>query len=206
MPIRTDKIRQVERHFRSADPVIARLIDEVGPFRLKLERNRFRMLVHSIISQQISTTAATAIRLRLEQLVAPANLVPDSIARLGHEQLRSAGLSGRKAEFVADLAQRTGAGTLRLDRIGRLDDEQVIAELVQVRGIGRWTAQMFLIFALGRLDVFPHDDFGVRSALRSLYGLKKLPGKAECLEIGERWRPFATIGSWYCWRSLEKRQ
>lgn len=206
MPIRTDKIRAVERHFRASDPVIARLIDEVGPFRLKLERNRFRMLVHSIISQQISTAAAASIRLRLEQLVAPAPVVPESVARLTAEQLRSVGLSGRKAEYVADLAQRTSSGTLRLDRIGRLDDEQVIAELVEVRGIGRWTAQMFLIFALGRLDVFPHDDFGVRSALRTLYGFKQLPAKAECLEIGQRWRPYATIGSWYCWRSLEKRK
>lgn len=203
MPAVTDKIRLIEQHFRSADPVIARLIDEVGPFRLKLERNRFRMLVHSIISQQISTAAATSIRLRLEQLVAPAPVAADSIARLSADQLRSVGLSGRKAEYVADLSRRASSGTLRLDRIGRLDDEAVIAQLVQVHGIGRWTAQMFLIFALGRLDVFPHDDFGVRSALRKLYGLSALPAKADCLRIGERWRPYATIGSWYCWRSLE---
>jgi len=195
--------RVLTRHFRKADPVIAEVIRQVGPFSLQLERNRFGMLVRSITSQQISTKAARAIRLRLEQLVAPARITPESIAALSLDELRSIGLSQQKASYVHDLAAKTFDGTVRLASIGRLDDDAIIDQLTQVRGIGRWTAQMFLIFALGRLDVFPHDDFGVRSAIRQLYGLPELPRRAESLAIGARWTPYATIASWYCWRSLD---
>jgi DNA-3-methyladenine glycosylase II len=102
-----------------------------------------------------------------------------------------------------DLARKSLDGTVRLDRMGRLSDEAVIEMLTQVKGIGRWTAEMFLIFSLGRLDVMPVDDLGVRSAIKDLYGLGELPGKNKCLEIAAPWRPYATIGSWYCWRSLD---
>jgi DNA-3-methyladenine glycosylase II len=206
MPLSASDLRAVSRHFRTADPIISQIIGRVGPFELKLERNRFRMLVRSILSQQISTSAARAIRLRLEQAVAPEGISPASIARLIPEQLRTVGLSARKIEYVQDLAHKALDGTLQLERIGRLTDEAIIEQLIQVRGIGRWTAQMFLIFSLGRLDVFPHDDLGIRSAIQHLYGLEELPLAAACLKIGERWTPYASIASWYCWRSIELRK
>ena len=195
----------LKRHFRRRDPVIARVIDQVGPMMLRPQRNRFGMLVRSIISQQISMAAARSIRQRLMDLIAPARLGPDVIARIEIDRLRTAGLSPQKAGYLHDLAQKIADGTVRLSRTGRMTDEEVIAELTQVKGIGVWTAQMFLIFSLGRLDVFPPDDLGIRSAIRNLYGLSELPGRDECREIGDRWRPLATAGSWYCWRSLELR-
>lgn len=187
-------------HLRQSDPVMGALIEQVGPFTLKRERDRFRMLVRSIISQQISTAAARSIRLRLEALVG-GEISAESLAELPVESLRGAGLSPQKTSYLQDLCDRVRSGAVRLDRVSRLDDEGVIEHLVQVKGIGRWTAQMFLLFCLGRLDVFPHDDLGVRAALQRLYGLDGLPDKRTSHALAEPWRPYASIASWYCWRS-----
>lgn len=203
MAMKPETIETALRHLRKADRVLGRVIDQVGPFKLTLERDRYRMLVRSILSQQISTSAARAIRTRLEELIAPDKISPDAIARLTPEQLRAVGLSGQKAGYVMDLTQKVLAGEVKLQRLGRMTDEEAIEELVKVRGIGVWTAQMMLIFSLGRLDVLPHDDFGVRAAIRNMYGLADLPKKAECHSIAECWRPYASIASWYCWRSHE---
>jgi DNA-3-methyladenine glycosylase II len=127
----------------------------------------------------------------------------ETIARLAPEELRQAGVSPQKLSYLLDLATKVADGTIRLDRMGRLSDERVIEELTQVKGIGRWTAQMFLIFSLGRPDVFPHDDLGVRSGIRRLYSLDELPDKQTSLAIGSRWSPFSSVASWYCWRVLE---
>jgi DNA-3-methyladenine glycosylase II len=193
-------------HFRRHDPVLHGVIRRVGPYRLKPSRDRFGMLVRSIISQQISVGAARAIRSRLEALAGAAGINPSSLADLTLDHLRSVGLSPQKASYVHDLAAKVQDGTVRLSRIGRLGDEDVIAELTQIKGIGRWTAQMFLIFALGRSDVFPIDDFGVRAAITRLYGYDEPPARPVLLEIGQRWSPYASIGSWYCWRYLELRK
>jgi DNA-3-methyladenine glycosylase II len=190
-------------HLQAADPVMRRIIDAVGPFTLRPQRDRFHMLVRSIISQQISMAAARSILQRLEQLAAPEGLTAPSLARFTIEELRSVGVSPQKAAYLLDLVRHVNEGTLELRQIGRLSDEQVIEQLIQVKGIGRWTAQMFLIFSLGRLDVFPHDDLGVRSAIRLHYGLKDLPDKAASHAIAQPWRPYASVASWYCWRSLE---
>jgi DNA-3-methyladenine glycosylase II len=195
--------RIIQRHFRRADPILAKVIRQVGPATLKPQRDRFKILVRSILSQQISVGAARSIRLRLESLLEPDAIRPAVIARLSIDELRTVGVSRQKAGYLLDLAQKCGDGTVRLDRLGRMSDEQVIEELIQVRGIGRWSAHMFLIFALGRPDVFPLDDFGVRSAIRRLYELDESPAKDVFLEIGNRWRPYASIGSWYCWRFLD---
>jgi DNA-3-methyladenine glycosylase II len=127
------------------------------------------------------------------------------VAALSTQQLRAAGLSPQKTSYLHDLAAKVRDGTVRLDRVHRMSDEEVIAELIQVKGIGVWTAQMFLMFSLGRPDVFPHDDLGIRAALRKLYGLADLPRREESLAIAEPWRPYATIACWYCWRSLDLR-
>ncbi len=201
---RKNQVQTGVAHVRSADPIMRRLIDAVGPFALRPERTRrFSVLVRSIISQQVSTAAARTIQGRLEAILAPGKLEPEGIARLTEPQLRSVGISRQKASYLLDLAEKTLDGTLRLERIGRLSDEAVINMLTQVKGIGRWTAEMFLIFSLGRLDVLPVDDLGVRTAIKDLYRLEDLPDKNTCLSIGTAWRPFATIGSWYCWRSLD---
>ena len=196
-------IQKARRHLRAADPVMKAVIDAVGPCSLGLERNRFRMLVCSIISQQISGSAASSIFKRLRKLAGHRGLNAANLAQFTVEELRSVGLSSQKASYMADLAQKVNEGTVDLRQIGRLSDERVIEQLTQVKGIGRWTAQMFLIFSLGRLDVFPYDDLGVRTAIRNRYGLANLPDKPTALAIAAPWRPYATVASWYCWRSLD---
>jgi DNA-3-methyladenine glycosylase II len=189
-------------HLRSADPIMGRLIEGVGPFALKPRRNRFHTLVRAIISQQISTAAARSIQAKLEAALEPDGLSPESLARLSPARMRRAGLSPQKQAYLKDLALHVEQRLVRLDRLGRMADEEVIAELVAVKGIGRWTAQMFLIFTLGRPDIFPHDDLGVRTAIKRAYGLAELPNKLLAHQIAEPWRPYATVASWYCWRSL----
>jgi DNA-3-methyladenine glycosylase II len=179
------------------------MIDAVGPFTLRLHRDRFGLLVRSIISQQISTSAARSIRGRLQELAGPDGLTAANLVRFECDQLRSAGLSPQKAAYITDLARKANDGTVNLRQIGHLSDERVIEQLTQVKGIGRWTAQMFLIFSLGRPDVLPHDDLGVRTAIRDQYGLDDLPNKETSLSIAEPWHPYASVASWYCWRTLD---
>jgi DNA-3-methyladenine glycosylase II len=198
------RIRTGLVHIRASDTIMRRLIDAVGPFTLRPERRRrFSVLARAIISQQVSTAAARTIRGRLEGIIDNGGLTAEGIGRLTEPHLRSVGLSRQKASYLLDLAHKSLDGTVRLDRIGRLPDEAVIEMLTQVKGIGRWTAEMFLIFSLGKLDVLPVDDLGVRAAIKDLYDLDDLPDKKTCLEIAAPWRPYATIGSWYCWRSLD---
>ena len=191
------------RHFRRADPAIAEVIRLVGPMRIASRRDRFEMLARSIISQQISTAAARSIRQRLETLCGDGGVTPERLAALSPADLRTAGVSPQKAAYLRDLAAHAADGRVRLKTIGRKRDDEVIDELVQVKGIGRWTAQMFLIFALGRQDVFPRDDLGVRAAIRRLHALPSMPERKYLDGVAERWRPFGTVGSWYCWRYLE---
>ncbi len=203
MKLTPTHIQSARRHLRAADPVMKAIIDAVGPYTLRFERDRFAMLVRSIVSQQISTSAARAIRKRLQELAGPTGLTAANLARFSLDELRSAGVSPQKAAYVADLAGKVNDGTVDLRRLGRLPDEQVVEQLIQIRGIGHWTAQMFLIFALGRTDVFPHDDLGVRTVIRDRYGLVELPDKATSHAIAAPWRPWASVASWYCWRSLD---
>jgi DNA-3-methyladenine glycosylase II len=205
MPIKLTpaNIESARRHLRAADPVMKSMIDTVGPYTLRFERDRFGLLIRSIVSQQISTIAARAIRTRLLQLAGPDGLTAANLSRFTTEELRAVGLSSQKASYVADLANRVNDGTVDLRRIGRLPDARVVEMLTQVKGIGRWTAQMFLIFSLGRPDVFPHDDLGVRTAIRDRYGLENLPDKETSHAIAAAWRPYASVASWYCWRTLD---
>ena len=198
-----EKISLALEHLQRADPVMRDVIRRAGPFRLKLRRDRFYSLVSSILSQQISGKAAASIRARLEAHVAPETISPQNLSGLTPRKLRSLGVSPQKAKYLLDLAARVQSGELKLDRLARMKDEEVIEALVEVKGIGVWTAQMFLIFSLGRLDVFPHDDLGVRAAIRNLYGLEDLPDKETSHRIAMPWRPYASVASWYCWRSLE---
>lgn len=203
MPTSDAEIDRGVKHLRRADPVMREVIRRAGPFALQLKRDRFQALVYSILAQQISTKAAAAVRQKFLQVLGPEGLTPQRVSSLSLDELRSAGLSRQKASYILDLAGHVHTGTLPLSRLARLSDEAVIDALVQVKGIGVWTAHMFLIFSLGRLDVLPHGDYGVRSAIQKLYGLEELPDRQTCHRIAEPWRPYASIASWYCWRSLE---
>ncbi len=201
--MRSEEIQQAVRHLRRQDPIMKEVIRKAGPFTMRTHRNRFRALVYSILGQQISGKAAAAIRGRLIEHLKPETISPETIGRLTLETLRSLGVSGQKARYLLDLAERVRNGEIQLSRMSRMRDEDVIQALVQVKGIGVWTAQMFLIFSLGRPDVFPHDDLGVRVAIRNLYGLADLPTREVSHKIAASWRPYASVASWYCWRSLE---
>ena len=193
-------------HLKSNDPILARVIADVGPYTLKPHLNGFDMLVRSILSQQISMAAARSIRARLETLVGTKRLTPQIIGRFNIEQLRSVGVSPQKAGYLVDLARKSLDGTIRFRTLSHKSDEEIIATLTQVKGIGVWTAQMFLIFSAGRLDVFPHDDLGVRIAIKDLYRLRSLPDKAKAHRIAAPWRPYASVASWYCWRYLDRKK
>jgi len=190
-------------HLRRADPVMRRLIDRVGPCRLELRLERFLALARAIIFQQISGRAAQTIYSRVEAAVAPDEITAESIARLTPEQMRAAGLSRPKAKYLAGLSRMVLDGVLQLEPLDRRKDHEVIEHLVQAPGIGEWTAQMFLIFSLGRPDILPLGDLGVRVAIRNLYGFKSVPSERTCERIARPWRPYATVASWYCWRSHE---
>lgn len=190
-------------HLRRGDRLLRDVIDAAGPCTLTVRRDRFAMLANSILSQQISTAAARTIRARLVER-AGGRLAADALLSLSDEDFRGCGVSSQKIGYLRDLSGRVAAGTLPMERIGRLGDEEVIERLTAVKGVGRWTAQMFLIFALGRPDVLPHDDLGIRNAIRRLYGLPEIPKRNEIDRIAEPWRPYASVASWYLWRSLEK--
>ncbi|TWU19364.1 DNA-3-methyladenine glycosylase family protein [Allorhodopirellula heiligendammensis] len=191
------------KHLRRADPIMKAMIAEVGPCTLRPQRDRFRMLTGSIISQQISTGAARAIKKKLDELVGPKGLTPANLSRYSPDELRAAGVSPQKAKYLLDLAAKVHETEVNLQHMGRYSDDKIIEQLTTVKGIGKWTAQMFLIFSLGRPDVFPHDDLGVRSAIRNRYGLDELPDVATSTAIASKWRPYASIASWYCWQSLD---
>lgn len=184
---------------RERDPALARLIDDVGPCTLSPQPDLFWALVEAILAQQISTKAKQAIAARVSALYDPLP-TPALVLATPDETLRAAGCSGAKVIYLKDLSGRIVAGTLDLDKLPALPDEEVIAALVGVKGIGRWTAEMLLIFALGRPDVWPVDDLGVVVGVQRLLELPDRPKPAGLRAIGDRWRPYRTIVSWYLWR------
>jgi 3-methyladenine DNA glycosylase/8-oxoguanine DNA glycosylase len=195
-------VREAVAAVAEIDPVMAKLIAEHDPPQLKNRRtgsSRFEQLAESICYQQLAGKAAEAIWKRTRALV-DGPFSAEAVLEAGYDALRAAGSSGSKATSIMDLATKVAAGEVRLDRIGRLSDDEVIAELVPVRGIGRWTAQMFLIFTLQRLDVWPVGDYGVRVGYTRAYGLPDLPTEKEMVPLGDKFRPYRTIAAWYCWR------
>lgn len=188
------------------DPVMAALIAEHGPpgglYTRRTGRSRFEHLAESICYQQLATTAAAAIWRRVRALV-EGPFTAEAVLALGPEPIRAAGFSTAKVVSLLDLAAKVDAGQVRLERIGRIDDEAVIAELVTVRGIGRWTAEMFLMFSLHRLDVWPVGDLGVRAGYARAYGMDELPAPKELLLLGDRFRPWRSLAAWYCWRVVQ---
>lgn len=192
-------------HLKRADPVLAELIARVGPFRMQQRRTgtHYDALVRSIVYQQLSGKAAGTIHRRFCELYPNKRPRAEHVLSTDDARLRSAGLSRQKIGYLRDLSARVAEGSLPLAHLGRLSDDAIIEHLVKVKGIGRWTVQMFLMFRLGRPDVLPELDLGVQNAIRRAYGLATRPTPKEVLAIGEKWRPYASMASWYLWRSLE---
>lgn len=196
-------LRAAHQHLVTCDPVLAYVIQSVGPCTLNRQTNRYRNLVRAIIGQQISTAAATSVFKKLELACSENHVRPESIASLSDTQLREVGLSSQKIRYVRDLTNRVVKKQLNLRSLHFKEDDEVIAMLTDVKGIGVWTAHMFLMFSLGRPDVLPWGDLGIQVALRNLYGLEALPSKAECFKISQPWRPYSTIACWYLWRTVD---
>jgi DNA-3-methyladenine glycosylase II len=199
------------RALAATDPTMAALIERIGEIDLATRLRRrserrpadaYGALLRTIVGQQLSTKAARTIYLRVLELFDGRTPTPEQLLEAGEESLRAAGLSGRKVEYVRDLASHAISGELELDRLDELSDEEAIEEIVAVRGLGRWSAEMFLLFHLERPDVLSGGDLGIRRAVQVEYGLDEMPAPALVLEIGEPWRPHRSLASLYLWESL----
>lgn len=203
-----DSLRTAEKHLSRRDPVLRQFIKQHGDCRLQRHTRYFETLVNSIVSQQLSVKAAETIFRRFVALYAPAKFPkPDQIVATPDETLRSVGLSSQKLSYIKDLAAKVDNGSVHLKRITKMSDDEIITELTQVKGIGVWTVHMFLIFSLGRLNVLPVGDLGIRMAIQRAYGLSELPkpGEIETIAAQNKWQPYCSVASWYLWRSLENK-
>jgi DNA-3-methyladenine glycosylase II len=201
----SSSFRPAIAHLKRVDPVLGGLIARVGPCRMQLRRSgtHYDALVRSIVFQQLSGKAAGTIHRRLCELYPHKQPRAERVLATDDATLRSAGLSRQKIGYLRDLSARVADRSLPLAHLGRLTDDAIIEHLIQVKGIGRWTAQMFLMFRLGRPDVLPELDLGVQTAIQRAYEMGKRPSPKEVLATGEKWRPHASVASWYLWRSLE---
>ncbi|HWL39594.1 MAG TPA: DNA-3-methyladenine glycosylase [Gemmatimonadaceae bacterium] len=192
-------------HLKKVDPVMAGLIETVGTCRLTLrdQGTHFDAIARSIVFQQLSGKAAGTIHGRFEGLYGGRSPQPHELVSTADDRLRSVGLSRGKAAYLKDLAARVASGELPVESLHELSDEDVIAALTRVKGIGHWTAQMFLMFRLGRLDVLPDLDLGIQKGIQRAYRLRKLPSSERVKKIGAKWAPYRTIASWYLWRLLD---
>jgi len=200
-------MRVATGHLRAQDPVLARLVDRHGPPPVRRpvrSDRRFESLAEAIVYQQLAGRAAATIHGRFVAAL-DGSVTPETVLASSDELLASCGLSRAKAASIRDLAGHVADGRLALERIGRLSDDEVVTHLTQVRGIGPWTAQMFLLGTLGRLDVWPTGDYGVRAGFGRAWGLDGIPSVQELTELGEPFRPYRSLVAWYCWRVVDDR-
>ena len=198
-------MREASEELARRVPALVPVIDAVGPpdlGRRRPQRSHFAELARMICYQQLAGRAAAAIHGRFESLF-DGEPTPEAVLATPVDALRGAGLSANKAASILDLAAKVDVGEVELDRVARLGDDELVAELVTVRGIGRWTAEMFLMFQLGRLDVWPVDDLGVRNGYARLFRLATPPTPRELQPLGEPLRPYRSVAAWYCWRVLD---
>ncbi len=196
---------QAKKHLQSVDPKLASIIDnyELKPQR-RLPRTHFESLVEAIVSQQLSVKAADTIFARFVSLFPNQKFpTPETVFKLPLPKFRKVGISGQKANYIKDLSGKIVSGELKLNSLHRLENEEVISELVKVKGIGRWTAEMFLMFTLRRPDVFSNGDLGLRNAIQKLYKMKTPPTEKQLDRISKRWSPHRTTASRYLWKSLD---
>jgi len=189
-------------HLQNADPIMARIIQRVGPCQLALREPTFETLARSITFQQLNGKAAGTIFARLRKAAGP-RFTARAFLKLTPEKLPACGLSKQKIAPLHDLATRVACREIDFRKLGHLEDAEIIAKLSEVRGVGVWTAQMFLIFALQRVNVLPLGDFGIRNAVRKAYGLSELPKPIKLSKLAEKWHPYCSVASWYLWRSLD---
>ncbi|MGE5082372.1 MAG: DNA-3-methyladenine glycosylase family protein [Acidobacteriota bacterium] len=195
-------MRKAIIHLKKCDPVLREIIERVGPFRMEYGDPQFASLAEAIVYQQLNGKAAETIFKRFAALAGDP-LTPEGILKLSDEELRGVGLSKQKSTYLKDLAQKTAAGVLDFSRLPELPDEEVIEHLTQVKGIGVWTAHMFLIFSLRRPNVLPTGDYGVQMALKRHYRKRKLPKPKDMEKIARAWEPYRSVACWYMWRSLD---
>ncbi len=192
-------------HLKKVDPVMVRVIETVGPYKGWPASNgtHFDAVARSIVFQQLSGKAAGTIHGRFQGLYGGRTPLPSELASTTDEQLRAIGLSRQKSAYLKDLGARVASGELSIETLHELTDDEIITALTQVKGIGRWTAQMFLMFRLRRPDILPDLDLGVQKGMQRAYRLRKLPTPERVLKIGAKWAPYRTVGSWYMWRLLD---
>ncbi len=202
--MKPDDYARARRLLLRRDPVLAELIKKHGPCGLAAAQrsDHFSALVRAITGQQLSTKAAATIYARLAALM-PGGVTSESLSALSDEQLRAVGMSRQKGAYFRDLCEKVMSGALPLDSLDAMTDEEVIAALTQVKGIGRWSAEMFLMFRLHRPDVLPVGDLGIVNAVKNVYKLRKTPTADRIRKIGDAWRPYRSVASWYLWRSLD---
>lgn len=197
-------MRKAINHLKNCDPVLRGIIERVGAFRMEFGPPEFHSLAESILYQQLNGRAAETIFNRFTALAGDP-LTPEGILQLTDEQLRSVGLSKQKSSYLRDLATKTASGLLDFSRLSDMPDHEVIEHLTQVKGIGTWTAQMFLMFTLRRPDVLPTGDYGVQAAIKKHYRKRKLPKPKDMEKIARLWAPYRSIACWYLWRSLDSK-
>ena len=190
--------------FLKKDPKFAKIIMQVGDYNVKITKNPYQSLVESIISQQLSGSAANSIIKKFRKLYKSKFPKPRDVIKTSDSKLRTTGLSKMKIVYIKELSKKIESKELNMRKISTQSDEQVIEVLTDVKGIGRWTAEMFLIFSLGRLDILPVGDLGLKKGIQSMYSLKELPEKEQIEQLAESWKPYRTVATWYLWKSLEK--
>jgi DNA-3-methyladenine glycosylase II len=195
-------MRKAINHLKKSDPILRAIIERVGPCRMEFGVPQFCSLAEAIVYQQLNGKAAVTIFKRFAAL-AEDPLTPDGILKLSDEQLRSVGLSKQKSAYLKDLSAKTASGLLDFTRLPELTDEEVVQHLTQVKGIGVWTAHMFLMFSLRRPNVLPTGDYGVQMAIKQHYKKRKLPKPKDMEKIAKAWEPYRSVACWYLWRSLD---
>jgi DNA-3-methyladenine glycosylase II len=195
-------MRKAIIYLKKSDPVLAAIIERIGPFRMQYGDPTFHTLAESILYQQLNGRAAETIFNRFTALAGDP-LTPQGILQFSDEQMRGVGLSRQKTAYLRDLSEKTKAGLLEFERMTAMSDDEVIAHLTQVKGVGVWTAHMFLMFTLRRPDILPTGDYGIQAAIKKYYKKRKWPKPAVMLKIAKPWVPYRSIASWYLWKSLD---
>jgi DNA-3-methyladenine glycosylase II len=190
-------------HLKKNDPVLRTIIERVGRYSIEYREPAFQTLVRSIVYQQLSGKAAGTIFRRLAEAVGGEPFTPEAILKLSPRRMQSLGLSRQKRDYIRDLAKRTVTGEIDFAAFQELEDAAIVEQLTAVKGVGVWTVQMFLIFALKRPNVLPTGDLGVRTAIKRAYGLEAMPKPSDVARIAEPWHPYCSVASWYLWRSLD---
>ena len=196
-------MRKALNHLKKADPVMAAIIAKAGPYRVGYTDPVFQTLVRSIVYQQLHGKAALTIFNRLAEAVKVNPMTPEAVLKLRPQKMRAVGLSKQKTLYIRELARLTRDGEIQFESLPEMEDAAIIETLTRVKGVGVWTVQMFLMFALQRPNVLPVGDLGVRAAMKKAYGLAELPKPDEMERIAEAWHPYRSVASWYLWRSLE---